>query len=469
MSEQYDVVMVGAGPGGLAGALTLGSYGVSTLVVERRAEPSTLPRSTSVSTGTMELLRRWGLEPAARRRAVDVDLRMLACPTLARAAEGQAVEVGIPTIEQAAVVSPSAPAALAQDELEPLLEQRLRAFPAVRVQRGVELVQIGDHTNDGLELVLDDADGSRRTVSTRYLVGADGLRSGVRRGLGIGTTGQEALAERLAITFRAPAWDVVGDARYGGYFLTDDALGRFFIPLGRPDRWVLGMNWPDDGRDVARISSDRAREWIRGAAGAPELPIAIDRMAPVVYGVAVADSFRAGRAFLIGDAAHRVTPRGGTGLNSAIRDGFDLGWKLAWVLRGWAGDALLDTYEEERRPVAEHNAARSARDDGSLLQTALGLSVDIGGRLPHVWAPRGDELVSTLDMLGEGLTLFTGPAWAGSAPPAGSGSPPVAVQSLDAISARALGLGAEGSLLVRPDGHPVALRNHEAGAALASA
>ena len=96
------------------------------------------------------------------------------------------------------------------------------------------------------------------------------------------------------------------------------------------------------------------------------------------------ERFRDGRVFLIGDAAHRVTPRGATGMNTAIRDGYDLGWKLAWVLRGWAGPALLDTYEAERRPVAEHNAAarRTQRIHPDVDEE---LRADLGGRIAHIW------------------------------------------------------------------------------------
>ena len=185
-------------------------------------------------------------------------------------------------------------------------------------------------------------------------------------------------------------------------------------------------------------------------------------MMPVPFGVGLAERFREGDAFLIGDAAHRVTPRGGTGLNAAIRDGFDIGWKLAWVLRGWGGEALLDSYERERRPVAEHNTERSISADGSILGNALGLNADIGGRIAHVWVPRDGGRVSTLDLLGDGLTLFVGPDWDGAVPVAESGSPPITVERLDAIAARGLGLTTAGSLLARPDGYPVALWNDEA-------
>ncbi len=119
--QEFEVAIVGAGPGGLASAITLGSYGFETLVVERRHSPSTLPRANTASTGTMELLRRWGLEEAARERSIDVEMQPLALPTLAAAGDGQTVEAGFPTRAQAALISPTAPASLGQAELEPLL------------------------------------------------------------------------------------------------------------------------------------------------------------------------------------------------------------------------------------------------------------------------------------------------------------------------------------------------------------
>ena len=133
--------------------------------------------------------------------------------------------------------------------------------------------------------------------------------------------------------------------------------------------------------------------------------------------------------------------------------------EAAWVLRGWSDESLLDSYERERRPVAEFNTARTTRADGSLLGNAIGLNADIGGRIPHVWAARDRGLVSTLDLLGPGQTLFAGPDWDGVVPDRQGDSPPVAVQRVDAITARGLGLTPTGSLLARPDGHPLGLWN----------
>jgi len=456
--EEFQVAVVGAGPGGLASAVTLGSYGVETLVVERRPRSSTLPRATVASTGTMELLRRWGLEAKAWQRSIDVEWQAWACPTLAQAGRGKPVEVGLPTREQAALVSPTSPACLPQDELEPMLEEHLGSFGSVRLERSVELLSLEREADGGHVLTLAGPSGRHR-IRARYLVGADGVRSRVREALGIASEGVGRLADRFAVLLHAPLWELVGDHRYGIYFLGD---GSSFIPAGKPDRWVFAVEREGEAGDVEELTHDQLAQRIREAAGVPGLPVEIERAMPVAFGVGLAERFRDGNAFLIGDAAHRVTPRGGTGLNTAIRDGFDIGWRLAWVLRSWAHDRLLEGYERERRPVAEFNTRRSARADGSILNTAAGLNTDIGGRIAHVWLPRNGQLVSTLDLLTEGLTLFAGSGCDECPQSNQAGSPPVTVERLDAIAARALGLSTAGSLLAGPDGSPVGLWNHEA-------
>jgi hypothetical protein len=135
------------------------------------------------------------------------------------------------------------------------------------------------------------------------------------------------------------------------------------------------------------------------------------------FAAQVAGRYREGRSFLVGDAAQRMTPRGGMGMNTAVAEGHDVGWKLAWVLRGWAGPDLLDSYEAEWRPVGARRTARSA-EPGPEASGADALAEDLNGRLPHAWLPRRD-----------GRPLST----------------------LDHRTAATLGIDPEGALLARPD------------------
>lgn len=433
-----SVLVVGAGPAGLTAAITLARSGVPVTLVERRREPSGLPRATVISTRSMEILRSWGLDERVRAGGVDVEWLLWVGPTLADAAAGSTHAVGYPTREQSAVVSPAAPACVPQDHLESVLMAHLRSLPAARVGTGVEVVDLDAET------VTIEADGARRVLRPRYVVAADGARSFVRSAVGIAMRGPDDLGTSATALFQAPLWTVLGDRRYGIYAV--DA--GVFLPAGPGDRWLFGTASPSAAPDG--LSADRFAAEIRRGAGVPDLPVRVERVGHFTFAAQMADRFRDGRVFLVGDAAHRVTPRGGTGLNTAIADGHDIGWKLAWVHSGWAGPELLDTYETERRPVAEHQLARSVDPDGSRRPADAELWTDLGGRVRHVWID--GARTSTLDRLGPGYTMFT--TAGGPAAPAGTGRAPVTVQPVDAMTARALGIPPGGALLVRPDGVP---------------
>jgi putative polyketide hydroxylase len=448
--SEPSVVIAGAGPAGLAAALSLARVGVESVLVERRAELSSVPRATVVSVRSMELIRSWGVEDAVLAGGVDVEWQGWHSRTLTEVAGGSMWPTGLPTREQAALVSPCAPACVPQDHLEPVLLERLRELGLTRVLLRTEVVGVTQRP-EGVEVLLRDVEsGAIRTVAARYLIAADGAYSRIRAGLGIAMRGEDRLAHVVNATFRAPLWPLVGDHRFGIYSVDEPAGAGVFLPAGRGDRWGYGT-WVEP-HEIDGYTPQRFVERIRAGAGIGDLDVAIERTGSFSFAAQLADRFRAANVFLAGDAAHRVTPRGGTGMNTAILSGHDLGWKLGWVLRGWAGPDLLDTYEAERRPVAAHNVTRSADTDGSVRSAADELHVDLGGRIAHVWVHDNGRRVSSLDLLTPGLTLFTGPEAPEPDPP--STGPPITVRRLDAMPARALGLRGRAAVLVRPDGVP---------------
>jgi 2-polyprenyl-6-methoxyphenol hydroxylase-like FAD-dependent oxidoreductase len=462
-TRETPVLVVGAGSAGLTAAITLARQGVPTLLVERRRQLSGLPRATVVSTRSMEIFRSWGLEDHLHAGGLDVEWLLWWCETLSTAAAGSAHAVGYPTREQARVLSPTGPACISQDHLEPALLAYLRSLPTAEVQLGTEVIDVVNGPDASLVALRDTGTGdagATRQVDAGYVIAADGAYSAVRRAVGIPMHGPDNLSATATALFRAPLWDLLGSHRYGIYVVDHAADQGTLLPAGRDDRWLYGVNGYDPEREgPADFTAERFTQLVRLGAGVADLPVRIERIGTFAFAAQLAERFRAGRVFLVGDAAHRVTPRGGTGMNTAIADGHDLGWKLAWVLRGWAGPELLDTYEAERRPVAEHNVARSADPSGSRRPAEEEIAADLGGRVPHRWLP--GSRTSTLDLLGPGLTLFTGPQsrqWASAArePVAPVGSPPVTVHALDPMSARAMGISNGGSLLVRPDGVPLA-------------
>jgi 2-polyprenyl-6-methoxyphenol hydroxylase-like FAD-dependent oxidoreductase len=469
--ETYEVrvLVVGGGPAGLTAAGALGRLGVDCLVVERRPSLSALPRATSVSTRSMEILRSFGLEDEVRAGGADVEWLMLSCETLAEVAAATPVPIGLPTREQSRVISPTSPACVPQDHLEPVLLDHARSN-GVRVELGVEATAVQPADDGVLATVRDAATGRVREVHARYLIAADGAHGRVRSELGIPAHGLDALGEAVSAVFDAPIWPILGQHRYGIYDINHPEATGVLLPAGRGDRWLYGVVW-GPGEDAAPTAD---AEWftrrIRLLAGVPDLPVAIERTGRFRFATQLAERYREERAFLVGDAAHRVTPRGGTGMNTAIHDGYDLGWKLGWVLRGWASEGLLDSYEIERRPVAEHNMARSADRAGSAQNADLALQADLGGRIPHVHVQTEAGPMSTLDLLGPGLTVFAGPDGGRWEAPDGVAADrvPVTVHTVDPIAARALGLRRGEALVVRPDGTPAAATGRERSQAAAA-
>lgn len=455
--EDVPVLVVGAGPAGLTAAITLARNGVRCLVTERRAQPSAVPKATAASLRTMELLRSWGLEAAVRAGGNDVEWLLWTCATLADAATGSGQPVGLPTIAQSHAISPTAPACVPQDHLEAVLIDHLRSLPAARYRSGLELVGL-DQGPGGITATLRDTHtGGGSTVRARYVVAADGAHSTVRARLGIAMQGPGRLADRVMVLFHAPLAPVVGEHRYGIYWVPGpDGAGESFLPAGRGDRWQYAFGWDPEAESLADYDAERLTAQLRRATGVPDLNPRIVRVDAFSFMAQLADRTRDGDVFLVGDAAHQISPRGGTGMNTAIGDGHDLGWKLSWVLNGWADPSLLDTYETERRPVALHNVTRSADPNGSIRDVADEIHADLGGRIAHAWLPTPTGRRSTLDLLGPGLTLLTtAPDSAAhtEAAQVAHGRVPVTVRRVDDVTAaRALGLHGESSMLVRPDG-----------------
>jgi 2-polyprenyl-6-methoxyphenol hydroxylase-like FAD-dependent oxidoreductase len=451
--QQVQVLVVGAGPAGLVAGITLARYGISVLVIDKREGIPALSRALVISTRGMELMRHWGLEDAVRAGASDVIPRAWVTPALA-CGEGTEMPLGCPSDDEAAAVSPSRPAWAPQDHHEPILLAHLRQLPAATVRLRCELTGLSQDRAGVHAVLVDRETATTSQVDARYVIAADGAHSRVREQLGIGMAGPGHLADYERAEFSAPLAAVAGDRCYALYVITRPDAAGVLAQRGRGDRWGLSRERTPGQPLLTDLSDAELTGLIARAAGVADLPLCIERLSTFPFAAQIADRYRHGRGFLAGDAAHRMTPRGGTGMNTAIQDSFDLGWKLAWVLRGWAPPSLLDSYQIERRPVGLHNVQRSAQPAGARATTSEALSWDLNGRLAHHWIRATGRQISTLDLVGDGLTMLAGPAdprWRG-AQAHHPGRVPVTVHALDTGTADALQLEPAGAMLVRPDG-----------------
>jgi putative polyketide hydroxylase len=469
LSRTCEVLVAGAGPGGLVAAITLARYGIDVVLIDKRSTPSGLSRSLVMSTRGMELMRRFGLEQAVRSGAADVKIRAWVTPDLA-SGEGTEMPLGNPSDAEAALASPTRPAWVAQDHHEPIMLEHLRRLPSASIRLGCQLLRVTQDDSGVRAAVADAGTEAAEGISASYLIAADGAHSTVRGQLGIAMAGPDDLADYERVEFTAPLWQLAGEHRYGLYVITRPGAAGVLAPRGPGDRWSLSREIPVGSRGLAGLGQDELTGLIQRAAGAGALRPQIERLGAFTFAAQLAERYAQGRCFLVGDAAHRATPRGGTGMNTAIQDAFDLGWKLAWVLRGWAGPELLATYERERRPVAAHNVQRSSEPTGARRETAEALPWDLGRRLPHHWLPAGDQERSTVDLIGDGLTLLAGPSdprWLRFATYIKPNAP-LNVHVIDAHTSEALGLQPTSALLARPDGRELG-RWNSADTAIAAA
>ena len=489
---RVPVLIIGAGPAGLCSSILLSRAGVRSLTVERHAATSIHPKATGLSTRTMEIFRGWGIEPNVREIALSVEFSSSVRRTLSEP-ELERRSLGYPTAVEAAAFSPTAPAVLAQDHLEPVLLEHARSFPHADVRFDTEVVDL-DQIGEGMRVTLvDRATGERSEVRARYVIAADGANSPTRQRLGIAMHGVERIGDYLSILFRADVASIVGPQLHGLYMVQSlgGPMPAVVLPTSPDGRWVLAAPWRADVQPApSALTVADLVGLVRRAAGRPDLEVDVLGHALIGIGAGVAERFREGNVFLVGDAAHRTAPTGGTGMNTAIQSAHNLAWKLAAVLSGTAGPSLLDSYEPERRPSGERNLSRSRGQ----LQGVSGIAADlgvvyssgavivdgaddrpavieptriacVGGRAPHVWLEVKGVRTSTLDLFGDRLMLLTGvrgSAWHGAAGVVARDlDVPLGTVAIDGGDVRdtsgrwldAYGIEADGAVLVRPDGH----------------
>ncbi|MGV3654690.1 MAG: FAD-dependent oxidoreductase [Noviherbaspirillum sp.] len=392
LPNKTSVLIAGGGPCGLMLAIELGRRGIDAVLVDEKPGTAFNPQANATQARTMEHFRRLGFADEVRSLGLPEDF-----PTdiayFTRFCRHELARVKLPSAKEARAKVNSfsgswstaeLPHRVSQKFVEAVLRRHAERLPGISVNYGWRMT--GFRQSDAqVEVDVERVqDGARQTIVAGFLVGADGARSRIRETLGFHYTGETGVARdfmggrmfaiyaRSPALYRAmphaPAWmNVCFNPERRAFMVAVDGKGEFaFHTQLKPHE------------AESDLTEEDARRMFQAAAGAPVEVEILSRGTWTAGHALVSNRFQAGRVFLGGDAAHLFTPTGGLGYNTAIEDAVNLGWKLAAVIKGQAAMVLLDSYEQERLPLARRNTqyARAFADSLGLFTPAPGIEDD---------------------------------------------------------------------------------------------
>jgi 2,4-dichlorophenol 6-monooxygenase len=377
---ETSVLVVGAGPVGLTASILLAQQGIESLVIDRRDGPHRAPQAHVVNPRSLEIFRQMGLDmetlrSRATRREDGSRVRWMT------RLDGE--DLGSLPYERQGdenlAFTPTPLLNLSQHLLEPVLLEQAQAARGTEIRYRQQWETLEQDERGVTSRIRDLATDDFCEVRSRYVLAADGASSRVRRALGIEMLGPDSLQSFMMIHFEANLRSVVRERPAIIYWLLDPDNACTLVAHDIESTWVL-MQPFDPAKDLRdSYTPERCREIVRAAIGRDAPAFEIKDTSAWTMTAQIAERYRSGRVFLVGDSAHRFPPTGGMGMNTGVQDAHNLVWKLAAVDGGWASPALLDTYEVERRPVAQNNTDQSLNNAMKMFDVfaALGLSADL--------------------------------------------------------------------------------------------
>jgi 2,4-dichlorophenol 6-monooxygenase len=367
------VLIVGGGGAGLTASMLLSQLGVETLLVSALPTTSVLPKAHVLNQRTMEIFTDVGVAEEIYRRGTPPEQMRHTAYYVGLAGPDPAYGRQIGRLESWggggldadwAAASACRTTNLPQIRLEPILKARAEALAPGRVRFHTELVDLEQDADGVTATIRDKSTDTTSLVRARYVLACDGGRT-VGRKHGVAMEGARDVMRVASVYMSADLsrWARDPDVLIRWLWVPHRSTFCTLVPMG-PDHWgpdseewVFHLNYEND--DTRAIDDAQVIADMKLALGLPDLDARVHVISRWGLEGILADRFRVGRVFMVGDAAHRHPPTGGLGLNSAVHDAQNLCWKLAAVLAGHADEGLLATYEDERRPVDARNVERS--------------------------------------------------------------------------------------------------------------
>jgi 2-polyprenyl-6-methoxyphenol hydroxylase-like FAD-dependent oxidoreductase len=364
MKLETPVLVVGGGPVGLALALDLGWRGVECLLVDalERDGYRNHPRANLINSRTMEFCRRWGIAERVKQVGTPPGYPHTAMYlTSMRGHMIARIERPKHGGDKKIAFTPEPAQRCNQIWFDPVLRGRAEGFPCVKLRYRWRFDSFAQDANGVTSTVTDLARGETHTVRSAYLAACCGGRSPIRQQLGIDTNEGEVLGAPLSVYFRAQnLWDYHDKGKGVLHFIVGPTgVWATLNSLNGGDLWRVTLH--GGAKEHGTPESLDHKGVLTRIVGC-EFPYELIAISPWVRRKLVTAAYVHGRVFLAGDCAHQNTPTGGYGMNTGLGDAVDLGWKLAAAVQGWAGQALLASYDAERRPVALRNVEEATRN-----------------------------------------------------------------------------------------------------------
>ena len=371
---QTDVLIIGTGPAGSATAALLSSYGINNMAINRYRWLANTPRAHITNQRTMEVLRDLGreVEDEAYMFATHQDLmgENVFCESLAGEEIGRMKAWGNHPLSKAEheMSSPCEMNDLPQTYMEPLLF-KTACSRGTQARLSTEYISHVQDAEGVTTTCLDRLSGKEFTVRSKYLVGADGAKSLVAEHAGLPFDGQMGVGGSMNILFKADLSKYVAHRPSVLYWVMQPGadvggIGMGLVRMVRPwDEWLIVWGYDINGPEP-EVTEEFATGVARQLVGDPDLDITLLSASTWTVNNYFATEISKGRVFCMGDAIHRHPPSNGLGSNTSIQDSFNLAWKLAMVLKGQAGERLLDSYNTERAPIAKQIVTRANQSIG---------------------------------------------------------------------------------------------------------
>lgn len=439
------VIIIGAGPVGLSASIALSRQGIHNIVIEKHPDTSIHPKARGVNVRTMELCRLWGAEQQIRQSELPVTARRFLWMNHVK---GE-IQGDVSFVTEQEDISPTEPCLLSQDIFEQKLLACLKTQKNSQVYFNTRVINI-EQDDQFVYCELENLiDNTCTKIHCQYLIAADGANSFVRKKFNISMDGIPILGTHVSVYCETDLSPWLSDKPFAVMAFTDkEQMGRVMMAVDLKRRWIFSKR-VTDANEI--LTKEAGIQLVRATVDEPELPVNVINISKWEMAALNAQQYRHGRIFLCGDAAHRIPPTGGMGMNTGIGDAHNLAWKIAHVIQGYADQTLLDSYEQERKPLAQttidwsvinanrlraifqslmdgnHNAFYEGLKEQAKHINHIGLDIGfiyaegqrfdpntykskaiVGMRAPHCWLSYNNHTISTIDLFERNYVLLAG-------------------------------------------------------------